>query len=173
MSRTRVVARLLTGLLASAAVLVGPGTAAAHDQLATSEPAAGATVTTAPERIELEFGQAPQPLGAEVAVTGPDGVPVSLGTPRVSGTTVTQPLEDGLPAGAYTVEWRVISGDGHSISGSLGFITAEGAAAPAAMGDVAEASTSGDTRPPVVGLAVAGIVLVGGLLVVRQLRASA
>ena len=86
MSRTRVVARLLTGLLASAAVLVGPSTAAAHDQLATSDPAAGATVTTAPERIELEFGQAPQPLGAQVVVTGPGGVPVSLGTPRVSGT---------------------------------------------------------------------------------------
>jgi copper resistance protein C len=41
---------------------------------------------------------------------------------------VTQDLQPGSPAGAYTVDWRVTSADGHPISGSFTF-TAEAAAA--------------------------------------------
>jgi hypothetical protein len=44
----------------------------------------------------------------------------------ISGTSITQPLP-ALDDGAYTLNWRVVSEDGHPISGSIGFTVGEAA----------------------------------------------
>lgn len=121
--------------------------------------------------------------------TGPDGAVVSVGDPEVLGATVRQPLAEGLPAGAYTVDWRVTSGDGHPITGSIGFTVAEGAApstapapssaappaGPSSEVDTDEASTARPTGSSSTGLLVAGglvaLAVVG--LVAWRLRRSA
>ncbi len=133
----------------AAAMLVGGAPAAqAHDGLAGSTPAQAATVPTPPSEIELEFTGPPQTLGAEVAVTGPDGATVSDGAAEVSGTTVVQPLATGLPAGDYTVDWRVVSSDGHPLTGTFSFTATEGAApAQAVPSDDAAPTTSGAAAP--------------------------
>ena len=64
------------------------------------------------------------------------------------GTTVTQPLAGGLPAGAYTVEWRVTSADGHPLSGTFGFTVAQGAATQPAAGAAGPVTTVDRRRPP-------------------------
>jgi cobalamin biosynthesis Mg chelatase CobN len=69
---------------------------------------------------------------------------VSEGPAEVLDDTVTQPLADGLPAGAYTVEYRVTSGDGHPISGSFAFTVAQGAPSSSA----ASAPSSSAAAPP-------------------------
>jgi copper resistance protein C len=103
-------------------VLALAGTpAVAHDALLDSEPADGAVVTQAPDRVLLSFAATQAEIGAEVVVTGPDGTVWSDGPAVVSGATVTQPLKAGMPSGEYTVLWRSVAGDGHPVDGALGF----------------------------------------------------
>ncbi len=125
----RVVAALvaLLGLVGTSAGLAT--SAAAHDALTGSTPADGTTVAAPPASVDLTFTQPPLGIGAEVQVTGPDGVVVNGGDLTITDTTVSQPLADGLPAGTYAVAWRVTSSDGHPISGELTF-TAEAGTDP-------------------------------------------
>lgn len=103
--------------------------AAAHDTLVGAEPADGTALTTAPGQVVLTFSADQLALGAAVAVTGPDGASVTSGDPVVAGTTLTQALSTGLAAGAYSVQWRSVSGDGHPIEGIFGF-TVEASPSP-------------------------------------------
>lgn len=117
----RVLAVLAAVLLALAVAVAGAARAQAHSSFLGSDPADGAEVATAPERVTLTFNEPAQALGTEIVITGPDGATVSDGAPELVDSTVTQALAGTLPAGAYTVTWRVTSTDGHPISGTFGF----------------------------------------------------
>ena len=124
----------LVALVVAAFALLGAGPAAAHNTLRSSDPADGATVATAPDRLTLTFDQQALALGTEIVVTAQDGTTVSQGPVEIGDVTVSQPLAPQRPAGAYVVSWRVTSADGHPLTGSLRFVATEavtGAAAPA------------------------------------------
>lgn len=117
--------------LGGLALVVGAaGTAGAHDQLLSSTPPDGTVLAAAPGSIELVFNQPPIALGAEVAITGPDG-DVTVDELELVDASVSQPLPPGLPNGDYAVAWRVTSSDGHPISGTSTF-TVAGSLSPAA-----------------------------------------
>ncbi len=119
-------AAVLAGVVVSFALVGGP--AAAHDDLIGTDPADGATVGTAPDRVTLTFTQPALELGTQVLVTGPDGSTVSDGPVLLDGTTVAQRLLAMRPAGAYRVDWRVTSEDGHPVSGTFTFTASTGVA---------------------------------------------
>ncbi|QHT57725.1 copper resistance protein CopC [Cellulomonas sp. H30R-01] len=104
-----------------ALALLGAPAAQAHNTLRASDPADGATVAFAPDRVTLTFDMPATAIGTEVVVTAADGRVVSAGPAELVDATVAQPLAGELPAGAYAVAWRVTSADGHPIEGSLGF----------------------------------------------------
>lgn len=169
--------RVLLGVAATA-LLVGaaPSPALAHDGLVSARPAPDAALGTAPSAVELGFTGEPLPLGTQVVVTGPDGAAVSAGPAQIRDTAVVQPLRDALPAGAYRVEWRSTSSDGHPLSGAYAFTVAEAAAsAPAGPGEplpeTARADGSQDAGLPAV-YPLAGVGLVGalGVATARRLR---
>ena len=111
---------LLLGVLSSIITAVA---ADAHAALKSVTPADGDTVATAPRTVTLEFNE---PIGtsfATVTVTGPDGS-AGTGRPKVDGTTVSQALASDLPAGRYTVRFRVVSEDGHPVSDTSTFTIA-------------------------------------------------
>lgn len=56
------------------------------------------------------------------------------GPPRAVDNKVTQAVTGALPNGEYTVGWRVVSADGHPVSGSYTFTVrgSSGGAQPAA-----------------------------------------
>jgi hypothetical protein len=56
-----------------------------------------------------------------MVATSADGTKVALGKPAVSGTKVVAAWPPDAPGGSYTVAWRVVSADGHPISGVLAF----------------------------------------------------
>jgi len=110
--------------LAVAALVVVPGVAApasAHDSLLSTDPADGSTVETAPAAVVVTFTQEVIALGTEVQVVGPAGQPMNDGPVAVLGTVVTQNLAADRPAGAYTVQWRATSSDGHPTTGGFTF----------------------------------------------------
>ena len=111
-------ASLLLGLLG---ITVGATPAFAHDQLSASDPPAGAQLESAPEQVSLQFSDTVLTIGAIVLVADTDGTSWADGDPILDGPTVTARLADGMPDGAYEIRWRVVSADGHPISGVIPF----------------------------------------------------
>lgn len=117
------------GALVVALILVGcvllqvarPAPAAAHNYLVSSTPSDGAVLDTAPSEVTLEFNGPVGQKFATVVVAGADGTTFQSGAPRVVGGTVTQRLRPIAEAGTYRVAWRVVSSDGHPISGTFEF----------------------------------------------------
>src|SRR5207245_8947912 len=60
----------------------------------------------------------------------PNGASVLGGKARTAGRVLVVPLRGGLPNGDYTVKWRVISDDGHTVDGVLAFGVGAGRAPP-------------------------------------------
>lgn len=122
LSSRRVVHRALAVLLLTAVASVLPaGVAAAHDQLVDSAPASGERLDAAPTEVRLTFSGDLMELGSTVVVADAAGQDWAASTPVLDGPTLTVPLAPDLPDGAYTVRWRVVSADGHPISGSVPF----------------------------------------------------
>ncbi|MFC7908228.1 copper resistance CopC family protein [Streptomyces nigra] len=185
-------ARSLAVLAAAVAALaVSTPQAAAHTELDTSSPGAQATLAGLPPQATLTFSDSMTQKYAKVAVTGPNGKSAAAGDPQVEGKTVTLPLETGSPAGRYTVGYRVVSADGHPVSGSYTFtVKAADSASPspradrsadappspaarAAEADGAGAGASGtDTSALLGGGALVLTLAAVGVYVVRRRRAG-
>lgn len=133
------------------AVVLGPGPAAAHTGLATSMPTDGEVLAAAPEEVALTFTEELQPNFVQVAVTTADGGSVSAGATVVEGAVVRQQVRID-DADFYVVAYRVVSADGHPVSGQLSFsLTGEDAAqgvattAPSAPGTPTAGPAPADT----------------------------
>src|SRR5829696_2960574 len=112
---------------ATVGLVVAAIPAAGHTDLVGSTPADGATVTTGPAEVVLEFNQPVDVEFGQVAVLDETDGRHEQGLPVASGATVTQAVGD-LVAGSYRISYRVASADGHPISGTLTFTVASGAA---------------------------------------------
>ncbi|OMH24857.1 hypothetical protein BKD30_07440 [Tersicoccus phoenicis] len=137
---------------------LGAPAAQAHDELASSTPADGATVASVPATISLRFNDAPVTLGARVEVLDSSGVDRADGSVSVTGTTASQRIAPTAPAGAYTVRWRVVSADSHPINGTFTFTvqTASTSAVPSAAwtqapSSAAAPSAAATQAPPAAG----------------------
>lgn len=118
--------------LAAAALIGTP--AAAHDTLISSTPSTGEVLEQAPEEIRLTFSADLLDLGGEILVTDEQGAQHTDGAMVVDGADASIGVDD-LADGGYTVAWRVVSSDGHPISGVIPFAVgdAEPPASPAAQ----------------------------------------
>ncbi|WP_010467905.1 copper resistance CopC/CopD family protein [Streptomyces somaliensis] len=114
-------------LLLLAAVLfgTGAGTASAHSVLTGSDPADGAVVATAPQRVTLTFSEQVALGDDDIRVLEPGGRRADGGELRdlCDGSVVRYgvDLRDDLPEGTYTVAWQAVSADSHPISGAFSF----------------------------------------------------
>jgi methionine-rich copper-binding protein CopC len=116
-------------LLALPLGLAGLAPASAHDEILSTSPKDGAVLAEAPAEIVLTFGEEVEDLGAAVVVTDSAGAKLATGKPVVDGVTVTQALAPATAPGAVKVAWRVVSGDGHPVSGTFAF-SVEAVASP-------------------------------------------
>lgn len=138
------VAVLLLGFLV---LLAPPRPAWAHSSVLRTEPGNGSTLATPPDRISLVFNEPVWTDYATVAVTSSDGRQVETGQPQVVETTLSVALPD-VAAGGYHVTWRVVSADGHPISGEFSFTVAGG------TGSAATAAPAGQPTPAATAAAV-------------------
>jgi methionine-rich copper-binding protein CopC len=118
----RALAAAAAALLIAAGGLLIASPASAHDELISTDPVADAALDALPAQLTLTFSGdiATDPGASEVQVTDAAGTQLAEGEPQVEGTVVTQPLA-GAASGAVTVLWKVVSSDGHPISGEFGF----------------------------------------------------
>jgi copper transport protein len=120
---------LLVLLLCSLAL---PGSAWAHATLVKVTPENGAVLSTPPTAVRLEFDDAVR-AGSGIKAVRNDGGSVLAGKARVvGGRTLVVPMRSGLADGDYTVLWRVVSDDGHTIAGVTVFGVGAGRPPPIA-----------------------------------------
>ncbi len=161
-----------------------------HARIVSSTPADGSTVGSVSE-VTLEFSEDVNPDFVAVTVEGPGGHEAS-GKPSVRGREVTQALAAGVAAGEHVVTFRVVSADGHPVSGTVTFETTQtaaatptpsasatpttgtpsatatsGAPAPGASGPASDPTAEGSSMPSwlLAALGVAVLLALGGAVV--------
>ncbi|MCJ0892055.1 copper resistance CopC family protein [Rhodococcus sp. ARC_M5] len=117
-------------ILTATALSIAP--ASAHATLQSSNPAENAVLDAAPDAVTLTFNQNVQSNFATVTVVGSDQSQWAASEPVVDGSTVTVDLDGLGAAGEYTIGYRVVSADGHPITGSIPFQLTQGTSTPPA-----------------------------------------
>ena len=121
-------ARFLEALAGRATILVVlvcalalPEAAWAHARLLRTLPRDGAVLERAPTRVRVVFDDDVRLTSGMKAIRNGGGS-VLAGKLRIAGgRTLVIPLRPGLTDGDYTVLWRVLSDDGHKLSGVIAF----------------------------------------------------
>jgi methionine-rich copper-binding protein CopC len=125
-------------LLAVFLVLVGTGTASAHADFVSSDPADGAILSTPPAQMTLTFSEDLLSGANTVAITDKTGAVIVSEAVEPQGPTVVVPWPAAADGGTYRVAYRVVSADGHPISGSVEITV--GRSSPEPMPSATEAS---------------------------------
>lgn len=107
---------LLGGLL----TLTGAQSASAHAELLSTTPENGAVLDEAPAEAVLTFNESVQLIDGSIRLFPGDEDPLTLDA-HVSNTSVIAALPADLADGAYALSYRVVSADGHPISGAITF----------------------------------------------------
>lgn len=137
------------GIVAVIAAALGVALAApasAHTRLISSSPGREATVAP-PTKVSLVFSD--KISSAKVIVKDGRGKAHQSGAPRLDGTKVAQDLTGRLPAGSYTIAWRVVGADGHPITSENPLTFTVDAAAEPESGGGPVAQEDVTTEPPV------------------------
>ena len=125
-------ARAVAALLITMATLaVMPAGAWAHAMFEGSSPAEGARLKAAPGAVTVRFNEPVEAAFGAVRVLDGHGRPVQAGSANHPGgraEEVALRLRPGLGEGSYTVTYRVVSADGHPVSGGFAFSVGAGAA---------------------------------------------
>ncbi|MGL4305247.1 MAG: copper resistance CopC family protein [Mycobacteriaceae bacterium] len=123
--------------------IFGNGTAQAHSSVVAANPAAGSVLDHGPSQVFVTFNEALQTKFAAMTVVGPDGNIWSSGDPLIQGATLSVPVNELGPVGAYTINYRATSADGHTIAGSSTFtLTRAGNGSPGSPASANSASNS-------------------------------
>ena len=145
-------ALLVAGVLSCLAVALSAGPATAHASLVATDPAEGAQLDRAPRTLTLEFSEAIEPTFVAVNLRLDGGAPERLSS-RTEGRRITAQTPAAASSGAassWQVDYRVVSADGHPITGSVSF-TVTAAEDDSAPTDPAESPA---TREPTSGESV-------------------
>ena len=184
----------LTAALTAAIAVVPAIPAFAHSELLETTPAAGSKLSEPPTQVQLVFGENVQQQGGAIVVQAGDGSRVEEADTFASEANVaTVQLAKSAPAGTYTVNFRVVSADGHVVSDTFSYrVTSSTSSAPTPSGPAttSSAAASSDSSPVagttdaeegsgssaiwVLGLGAIGLVLVAAMIavVVRGRRDS-
>jgi copper transport protein len=146
------------------ALLLGPAvSASAHATLVRTDPAHGAVLETAPERITFGFNESVLGVPTGIKVFDATGEEVAS-TASVRGSELFVDLDEEVGDGTLVVVWRLVSEDGHPIGGSLSFSVG----APSDVVDVPSADADAGTDAPfalglVRGLGYVGLLVAAGV----------
>ena len=96
-----------------------------HAELEKSTPSANSILTTSPKFIQLEFGEALTTLKGKSANTitllNPAGMKVATSAISINKGVARVNIAAKLKPGLYTVQYRVVSADGHVLKSEFKF----------------------------------------------------
>ena len=104
------------------ATLAAAPAAFGHATLQQSTPGNNSIARQSPREVTLQFSEAVETAFGSIRVYDCGGTRVDSGKiVRPSDSSVAVTLDRRLPAGTYTVTWRVISADAHPVAGAFTF----------------------------------------------------
>ena len=112
----------ISTLLLTSVFLFFFGTASpafAHAGLVSTTPVDGAVLDAAPAVVTFVFNEELLASAVNVSITNEAGAVVAKDIAESAGTEVTVPWPADLADGTYVVSYRVVSNDGHPITGDL------------------------------------------------------
>ena len=102
----------------------------AHAKLLRSQPAANATLKDSPKTVDLWFSEELEPKFSAIVVTDQSGKHVDRNDVNLAeGNKRLQISLQDLPSGIYTVDWKALSTDQHTMKGQFTFTVAATASA--------------------------------------------
>lgn len=102
--------------------IVGASPASAHARLVTSSPVDGDRLAASPSTVSFTFSEPVTTGLGGITVLNADAERVDTGTTnRPSPNQVSANLDPDLPAGTYLAAYRVVSADGHIVTGAAAF----------------------------------------------------
>ena len=159
--------RVASIVLLLAILALMPGRAAAHANLADSDPAANSVLETPPSEVTIRFTEPLEAALSEIRVLDSRGEQVDLGDSALDpdDPTVMSVSLGTLDNGAYTVAWSNVSTvDGHRVRGAFPFSVGEPLTASASAVSDEQPLLQSPAEPFVRWLAlVSGLALVGVL----------
>lgn len=124
-------------VLAAITVTLWASPATAHAALESSNPRDGQTLTELPQQVAITLNE-PAKKPSYIAVLAPDGTRANSEDVVITGQTVASQVTAAAQSGTYTMSYRVISTDGHVVTGTFKF-------------DVGPATTPSETASPAPG----------------------
>ena len=162
-----------------AALLMVPVYANAHAGVVATSPSTNQVVTVMPSEISVTFSEELLVISDKeintLTVTAPDGSLLKNLKSRVEGPTLIaavpaldpapdSALDNEYPSGLYTVDYRVVSADGHEVTDSYTFSLN----APMLLATESPANEGGNGVLPLpILIAILTMLVAGGLLLIR------
>ena len=150
-----------------------PSAATAHSNWVETDPEEGTSLTKLPAEATVTVSEEPQK--ADAVLARPDGKVDNLKA-QIVGSTIKVKLPATGPRGAYTLSYRVVSADGHPVSGSTTFTvttgpapSAEAPATPTPTPTPTPHATAEAARGPLVPIAI-GVAILGVAVTVFAAR---
>lgn len=139
---------LTIGLVALATLAVA-GPASAHNQVVSSTPSAGQTLTELPSEFSIVTNESLLDIGGTgrgfaLEIRDAAGRFYENGCVTISDATMSTPAALGEP-GTYTVLYQLVSADGHTVSGEIPFVWAPSGTVTASKGAASPPSCPGST----------------------------
>ncbi len=150
------------GLLALLSIgpMIAP--ASAHSKLVSSSPSEGAVRDAPPSQVEFTFDEELLQGTTVISINDDQGNSIATTPVEPIGKTISAPWPNGAAAGSYQVAYRIVSADGHPVTGAVTFSVA--GAQPAATLEPAAAPASARTPespPPTANVGVGRTVIIG------------
>jgi methionine-rich copper-binding protein CopC len=117
--------KLLVSLCLAGLALFSSPVASAHGEIVSTFPEQYSNATPIPAQVWIEFDGNLQTLDGQsintIDVVDATGLTVSYGDPVIEGGKISTKLSGQSAPGVFTVNYRIVSEDGHPVEGSYTF----------------------------------------------------
>jgi len=122
--------KLTMAALAGLCLILSSPTGFAHGQIVTTYPLEGSVSSPTPSQVWIEFDGELQLIEGEVVntlkVIDSTGLVVSSEEAVIEGARISTQVSDQSVGGVFTVQYRIVSEDGHPVEGSYTFEASPG-----------------------------------------------
>ena len=150
--------------LAGLCLILSSSTSFAHGQIVTSYPLMDSVSSPTPSQVWIEFDGQLQQIEGEVVntlkVTDSTGLVVSSEEAVIEGAKISTQVSDQSVGGVFTVQYRIVSEDGHPVEGSYTFEASPGFEATEMIEPTTTATASDEKTDLSIGAIVMAVFLV-------------
>jgi methionine-rich copper-binding protein CopC len=156
--------KLTMAALAGLCLILSSPTSFGHGQIVTSYPLMDSVSSPTPSQVWIEFDGQLQLIEGEVVntlkVTDSTGLVVSSEEAVIEGAKISTQVSDQSVGGVFTVQYRIVSEDGHPVEGSYTFEASPGFEATEMIEPTTTATASDEKTDLSIGAIVMAVFLV-------------